>query len=121
MSSLTITNTMNPSTPTIQNLSYKYGKVALVALVSAVGLMPGKPSATEKSIKSDSYIDIFTSKTSSASNVKASNDFVNAYVIDSLFRNTVGDLYKTLSTSSSRLGNEFEEVLVDNLWDMFLE
>jgi hypothetical protein len=108
------------STPTVQGVNYKYGKIALIALAAA-GFISNSPVAPDNIVKTEPYSDSFTSKTSLASTVKASDDFITSYVIDSLFRTAVSDLYSTLSTSSASLGHEFEEILADNLWDMFLE
>ncbi|MEY8175997.1 hypothetical protein [Enterobacter hormaechei] len=114
MSSLTISNRMNVSTSSV-------GKIALVALASAVSIIPSEHAHHSKITKIESYTDSFTSKTSLASTVKASEDFFSHYLIDAGFKASVSNLYTTLSTTSASLGYEFEEVLADNLWDMFLE
>ena len=114
MSSLTINNTMNLSTSSV-------GNIALIAFATAVGLMPSDTSHHAKIAKTESYTDSFTSKTALVSTVKASEDLINHYFIDVTFKAAVSNLYATLTTSSVSLGNEFEEILADNLWDMFLE
>ncbi|HED4103679.1 MULTISPECIES: hypothetical protein [Klebsiella] len=114
MSSLTINNTMNVSTSSVS-------KIVLIALASAVGLIQSEQSHHSKITRTESYTDSFTSKTSLASTVKASEDFYSHYFVDASFKASVTNLYRTLSTSSVSLGYEFEEVLADNLWDMFLE
>lgn len=105
---------MNLSTSTV-------GKIALIALASTIGFISSEPLHHAKITKTDSYTDSFTSQTALASTVKASEDLINHYYVDATFKAAVSNLYSTLSASSIALGNEFEEILADNLWDMFLE
>ena len=116
ISSVPLTNSVN---------GFAIGKLALCALATLSGFLPQTVTSEVNNqflFKQTPYRDASITNTPLTTIVTAANDEFSMYGnIDDLLQDSVSKLYSNMKQESVSLGRDFEEVLVDNLWDMFLE
>lgn len=121
MLNLTINDNISTPPLPLNTAGSSFGGVFVLALAGLASLIPSVNTLEiPKNAKITSYRDALTSNTAVTSIITNTEKEISID-INEILTSSVGYLYSKMNDESVSLGHEFEEILVDNLWDMYLE